>query len=275
MAPELLVGHCWYSIRNERSVSKTTGMEPTHGQFRRLSHFDYRATTTAHLSSFSIMDSKGLETLRPTILKGTKQAGRSITCRLYVGSSKVSRSGARKSRSDCGPAGRQARIPRRQRMIRSPWHLTSMKSSTAAPRQRSNAAPDDNPRNVEYCAAPPEALPMKMEMLEPLDCSYLRHVRKCWIVQANWKAAGTWSKREFGGSTRCTVSGGEPVQRIVRPPAPTASQPPTACSPSAPSPGGRAWRSSARSRSTTGTRRGPSSRPHPPRLRIPPSRSTG
>ena len=37
---------------------------------------------------------------------------------------------------------------------------------------------------------------MKIEMLESLGCSYLRHVRKCWIVQANWKASDTWPKRK-------------------------------------------------------------------------------
>ena len=73
------------------SVSRTTGTAPMRGQFRRLSHFDYKAATAALLSSSSIMDSNGLETLRPTILKGTKQAGRSITCRLCGGSSKVNR----------------------------------------------------------------------------------------------------------------------------------------------------------------------------------------
>lgn len=37
---------------------------------------------------------------------------------------------------------------------------------------------------------------MKIEMLESLGCSYLRHVKKCWIVQANWKATDAWSKRK-------------------------------------------------------------------------------
>lgn len=37
---------------------------------------------------------------------------------------------------------------------------------------------------------------MKIEMLESLGCSYLRHVRKCWIVQVNWKASDIWSKRK-------------------------------------------------------------------------------
>lgn len=35
---------------------------------------------------------------------------------------------------------------------------------------------------------------MKIEMLESLGCSYLRHVKGCWIVQPNWKASDTWPK---------------------------------------------------------------------------------
>ena len=37
---------------------------------------------------------------------------------------------------------------------------------------------------------------LKIEMLESLGCSYLRHVKKCWIVQANWKASDAWSRRK-------------------------------------------------------------------------------
>ena len=37
---------------------------------------------------------------------------------------------------------------------------------------------------------------MKIEMLESLGCSYLRHVQKCWIVQPNWKASDAWPKPE-------------------------------------------------------------------------------
>ena len=37
---------------------------------------------------------------------------------------------------------------------------------------------------------------MKIEMLESLGCSYLRHVKSCWIVQANWKTSDAWSKRQ-------------------------------------------------------------------------------
>ena len=33
-------------------------------------------------------------------------------------------------------------------------------------------------------------------MLESLGCSYLRHVKNCWLVQTNWKASATWPKRE-------------------------------------------------------------------------------
>ena len=36
---------------------------------------------------------------------------------------------------------------------------------------------------------------MKIEMLESLGCSYLRHVKKCWIVQDNWKASDAWSRQ--------------------------------------------------------------------------------
>ena len=33
-------------------------------------------------------------------------------------------------------------------------------------------------------------------MLESLGCYYLRHVKNCWLVQANWKASDTWPKRK-------------------------------------------------------------------------------
>ena len=33
---------------------------------------------------------------------------------------------------------------------------------------------------------------MKIEVCESLACSYLRHVKRCWIIQANWKAPGDW-----------------------------------------------------------------------------------
>ncbi len=35
---------------------------------------------------------------------------------------------------------------------------------------------------------------MKIEMGESLGYSYLRHVQKCWLVQANWKASEHWVK---------------------------------------------------------------------------------
>ena len=35
---------------------------------------------------------------------------------------------------------------------------------------------------------------MKIEMLESLGYSYLRHVKQCWLVQANWKASKHWPK---------------------------------------------------------------------------------
>ena len=37
---------------------------------------------------------------------------------------------------------------------------------------------------------------MKIEVLESLACSYLRHVKRCWIVQANWKAPGDWARSQ-------------------------------------------------------------------------------
>ena len=37
---------------------------------------------------------------------------------------------------------------------------------------------------------------MKIEVCESLACSYLRHVKRCWIVQANWKASEHWGLRE-------------------------------------------------------------------------------
>ena len=36
---------------------------------------------------------------------------------------------------------------------------------------------------------------MKVEIGESLGYSYLRHVRRCWLVQANWKASEYWDKR--------------------------------------------------------------------------------
>ena len=36
---------------------------------------------------------------------------------------------------------------------------------------------------------------MKVEIGESLGYSYLRHVKLCWLVQANWKASEHWHKR--------------------------------------------------------------------------------
>ena len=35
---------------------------------------------------------------------------------------------------------------------------------------------------------------MKIEIGESLACSWLRHVRRCWLVQANWKVAESWER---------------------------------------------------------------------------------
>lgn len=35
---------------------------------------------------------------------------------------------------------------------------------------------------------------MKIEIGESLACSYLRHVKRCWLVQANWKASEHWDR---------------------------------------------------------------------------------
>ncbi len=35
---------------------------------------------------------------------------------------------------------------------------------------------------------------MKIEILESLGYSYLRHVKQCWLVQANWKVSEHWPK---------------------------------------------------------------------------------
>ena len=35
---------------------------------------------------------------------------------------------------------------------------------------------------------------MKIEMLESLGYSYLRHVKQCWLVQANWKVSKHWTQ---------------------------------------------------------------------------------
>ena len=37
---------------------------------------------------------------------------------------------------------------------------------------------------------------MKIEIGESLACSYLRHVKHCWLVQANWKASEHWQRRQ-------------------------------------------------------------------------------
>ena len=36
---------------------------------------------------------------------------------------------------------------------------------------------------------------MKLEIGESLGYSYLRHVQRCWLVQANWKASEQWDQR--------------------------------------------------------------------------------
>ena len=35
---------------------------------------------------------------------------------------------------------------------------------------------------------------MKIEVGESLACSWLRHVRNCWLVQANWKVSEHWKR---------------------------------------------------------------------------------
>lgn len=37
---------------------------------------------------------------------------------------------------------------------------------------------------------------MKIEVGESLAYSYLRHVKHCWLVQANWKASEHWQRRQ-------------------------------------------------------------------------------
>lgn len=37
---------------------------------------------------------------------------------------------------------------------------------------------------------------MKLEIAESLCCSYLRHVKRCWIVQANWKVSEHWDRNK-------------------------------------------------------------------------------
>lgn len=39
---------------------------------------------------------------------------------------------------------------------------------------------------------------MKVEIGESLGYSFLRHVKKCWLVQTNWKASGGWPKHLDG-----------------------------------------------------------------------------
>jgi len=40
---------------------------------------------------------------------------------------------------------------------------------------------------------------MKVEIGESLGYSFLRHVKKCWLVQTNWKASDRWPMRLDGG----------------------------------------------------------------------------
>ena len=35
---------------------------------------------------------------------------------------------------------------------------------------------------------------MKIEIGESLACSYLRHVERCWLAQANWKVSEHWER---------------------------------------------------------------------------------
>ena len=37
---------------------------------------------------------------------------------------------------------------------------------------------------------------MKIEIGESLGCSYLRHVKQCWLVQANWKTSEHWTRHK-------------------------------------------------------------------------------
>ena len=37
---------------------------------------------------------------------------------------------------------------------------------------------------------------MKIEIGESLCYSYLRHVKRCWLVQTNWKSSEHWTKRK-------------------------------------------------------------------------------
>ena len=36
---------------------------------------------------------------------------------------------------------------------------------------------------------------MKIEIGESLCYSYLRHVKRCWLVQSNWKVSEHWDKQ--------------------------------------------------------------------------------
>ena len=40
---------------------------------------------------------------------------------------------------------------------------------------------------------------MKIEIGESVCYSFLRHVKRCWLVQANWKASENWPKRKTDG----------------------------------------------------------------------------
>lgn len=48
---------------------------------------------------------------------------------------------------------------------------------------------------------------MKIEVGESLACSYLRHVKHCWLVQANWKAPGPWGRRQTDAELEDLFSG--------------------------------------------------------------------
>ena len=47
---------------------------------------------------------------------------------------------------------------------------------------------------------------MKIEIGESLGYSYLRHVKQCWLVQANWKVSEHWGKRQSDESLESAFS---------------------------------------------------------------------
>ncbi len=71
------------------------------------------------------------------------------------------------------------------------WEIVSWRVSWRCIGERLGAAVQGWPYDAGYTAEKKKA--MKIEIGESLGYSYLRHVKQCWLVQANWKASVPWT----------------------------------------------------------------------------------